>query len=168
MADAIPKKTRGETSQGKSSRRNFRVVLCESFQFLYNSIWNKNETIILNTIDIIPSFFQIYDIRPSISRKASEWIVSPEVALLFLLALYPRFDWPRKSHVADHGETQSTQSSRVPIMHRTGARPTASFYAFARFKEIYPLWIMPRFPVRWRASRVQYLRPLSSFFPAPG
>lgn len=43
------------------------------------------------------------------------------------------------------------------------SRRTMRFYAFARFKEIQPLWIMPRFPARWRASRIQYLRPLSSY-----
>lgn len=62
----------------------------------------------------------------------------------------------------------NVQSSAAIIYHsRCGlaslSERATSFYAFARFKEIYPLWIMPRFPVRWRASRVQYLRPLSSF-----
>lgn len=69
-------------------------------------------------------------------------------------------DNSRKSHVwsPNPGETGKVQA-HSEIAHRR----TMSFYAFARFKEIHLLWIMPRFPARWRASRIQYLRPLSSY-----
>jgi len=71
----------------------------------------------------------------------------------------------RKSHVRSRSRWNGQSS--VAIAHRrtlrVGRARTMSFYAFARFKEIHPLWIMPRFSVRWRASRIQYLRPLSSY-----
>lgn len=55
----------------------------------------------------------------------------------------------------------SCDSASANAAGRPGAR--WAFTLSHDLKEIHPLWIMPRFPVRWRASRIQYLRPLSSY-----
>lgn len=133
--------------EGKNSRiRNFRVH--QFFRFLCHYILFASEIKNRYIINVSSNITHVL-IREKEVRESSQ--------PLFLLQHIRVLEKWRERKVHD-----STWKERL------GARPTASFYAFARFKQIYPLWIMPRFPVRWRASRVQYLRPLSSFFPAPG
>jgi len=70
---------------------------------------------------------------------------------------------------------EKSRSIAQPVKRAKFSRDSASANAAGRpgapwaftlshdLKEIHLLWIMPRFPVRWRASRIQYLRPLSSY-----
>lgn len=80
--------------------------------------------------------------------------------------------YPRKSHVwsrsraGETGKVQSRDSASANAASPTRC-PARTRWAFTLSRDlkryIHPLWIMPRFPVRWRASRIQYLRPLSSY-----
>ena len=96
----------------------------------------------------------------------------------------PRGFWPFLSHISrlseislaftyargkvtfdraagETGKVQFCDSASANAAGRPGAR--WAFTLSHDLKEIHPLWIMFRFSVWWRASRIQYLRPLSSY-----